>query len=601
MINKFLIGILALLCIVCVMPVMAFSGAGSGTSGDPYVITTTAQWAEMIGMKAYFILGNSIDFQSDPAKSITIPRVSGSIDGRGYALQNFYNNTPGVVDIVGGGNNQYAVAMIGTGYNPLANGYSLEIKNLILEHCILLSDTDYRGAGTIDYGLLTGGYSGYGGDLDSIYVDENSHLILNNTYINGTIGRNIGGISGIPNSITNSVFRGNIFVNSTIRVDPGVVYDYLGGIQAQSTYNGQFPRNVLNDGTMIYTMDSGGQVGTIVGYQYPVGSAPNSRYFDSTTLAGVPASEGSWGVPTSGMTTQSNFPNMTFGVGYMAMSDLGSIFHGYPVPYYFTMITPTPTPTPTLTPTPTYTGTPVPTGTPTPVPTPTPTLVSPSAVRWTNPAGTTIASAYIGDSIRYSFDTVASEDNNPVCTEVCNIFYVTLYHKNPQTSIWIYDGVRGFNVFSNTTNTFSVVSPGHAWSFDGHAWKGWGQMTAGSVLEYKAVLMARHTAAPIHDYQIGSSTITISQNPLLVSNFGSWLGAIGGDGLRFSVGVMIVLLFMAIPFLITRQFNFMLEMMMAVIAVGINMYVGLFDLWVVFALAIGILAVFILMKKTGGT
>lgn len=574
---------------------------GSGVINDPYIITTPEQWSGLEGKNAYFALGNNIDFQSDLLRSKLLQRVSGSIDGRGYALKNFYAVSNSFVDIVGNG--QYALGMIATGYNSLKGGYSIEIKNLILQNCTLISNTSIVSRGGYNIGLLTGGYGSYGGTISNIYVDENSYL-----YINGSVtqpiggvyaSRIIGGISGDPESIVNAVFMGHIYVNQSLTTDPGFVYDNLGGICAYQSQGNNYlikPRNVLMGGTMTYTAPSGAMVGTVVGYTYiPNGLYPgNNLYYDSTKLAGVPVSQYSYGVPTSGMTTQSNFPNMTFGVGGMAMSELTSIYDGYPVPYLFTMIVPVPTITPTAAPT----GTPI--ITPIVTPSVTPTL-GVSSIKWTNLKGETITSAYIGDPIRFNYDTGGIGINPP--TYKCDGYYFMLWDKNTQTGLWVYDTLPSFNAqVKGSTDISILIGSGYGQLYSGNRWVGYGTMTAGDDLAYKVGMygfnITNPTLYPAYNY--GNVTIIISQNPWLVSNIGTWADSVGGDGLRYFLGLLIILGLACIPYLLLRAFNLYLEIIMVVFGLGIDLYAGLFDLWVLFALAIGLVAIYFLLNRGGG-
>lgn len=78
----------------------AFSGAGSGTEGDPYVITDVSQLQEMNGgLDAWYVLGSDIDASQTytwnggagfvPVGSATDPFV-GVLDGRGHTISGLY-------------------------------------------------------------------------------------------------------------------------------------------------------------------------------------------------------------------------------------------------------------------------------------------------------------------------------------------------------------------------------------------------------------------------------------------------------------------------------------------------------------------------------
>lgn len=96
----------------------AFTGSGSGTQSDPYIITNTDQWAEMSNdLSAYYILGNDIDFGgelsviSTPISTSSAP-FSGKINGNGHIISNIYlngvsSNSPYIYFTRGSGNNVY--------------------------------------------------------------------------------------------------------------------------------------------------------------------------------------------------------------------------------------------------------------------------------------------------------------------------------------------------------------------------------------------------------------------------------------------------------------------------------------------------------------
>jgi len=114
--KRKIIGVL-MLALVCMLPVQvafgAFSGAGAGTVGDPYQITTAAQLSEAddeLGFyNSHFILVNDIDCSGDPAYPLW-PRPNqgtrkdgipifggaqgfgGTFDGQGFSILNRTNS-----------------------------------------------------------------------------------------------------------------------------------------------------------------------------------------------------------------------------------------------------------------------------------------------------------------------------------------------------------------------------------------------------------------------------------------------------------------------------------------------------------------------------
>lgn len=89
MINRrFLIGFTLLFCIALMAGQgAAFSGMGSGTQDDPYIITTQAQLAELNAGTGYYKLGNDIPITSWSTICTTqATAFQGTLDGNGYSI-----------------------------------------------------------------------------------------------------------------------------------------------------------------------------------------------------------------------------------------------------------------------------------------------------------------------------------------------------------------------------------------------------------------------------------------------------------------------------------------------------------------------------------
>jgi hypothetical protein len=439
--------------------------------------------------------------------------------------------------------------------------------------------------------------------LSNIYIDENSWIRLSGN-INQTKGFTVTSTvysrGAYQIDMQNIVSRGNINITTPLRASNETwEYDQVAGLSAIQTCIGI--TNVLYAGDIHYSwINTTGNVYTVVWHGDSNCYAGESLYYDSTLLSTETPTDYSSGVPTSGMTTQSNFPNMTFGSGGMAMSNIASIFDGYPVPYYFNFISPTPTltPTPSPTPTPVYTGTPVPTGTPTAVPTATPLPASPSRVRWTTITGTTITSAYYGDQVRYSFDTVVPGINPPSFQE--DFFYLRVWGRNKITHQMQYVPINGWTGNSNGSVIQYTYPNNQIKTFSHLAWSGWNQITIGTNYDqYIVELRAENytNGQPVYIY--GTATLTVSDDPWQFSNIGTWAYNFGGDGFRYLLAVIIIVILGCIPFLITRNFNMIAEIVMILFAVAISTAIGLLDLWIVAALIIGILALFMLIRGRG--
>ena len=104
--NLFGLAVLVVFCLCGTC--LAFSGAGSGTEGDPYVITNVEQLQEMADdLTAYYVLGNDIDASdtvnwnsgagfepvgSNPAAGGVA--FVGVLDGQGHTINSPYINRP---------------------------------------------------------------------------------------------------------------------------------------------------------------------------------------------------------------------------------------------------------------------------------------------------------------------------------------------------------------------------------------------------------------------------------------------------------------------------------------------------------------------------
>jgi hypothetical protein len=130
-----------------------FSGKGSGTPEDPYVITNVKQLQEMkYDLKAYYVLGNDIDASEtkywnngqgfEPIGDHKYP-FTGSFDGKGYKIYNLYINTT-----------RDGVGLFG------AVGEKGIIKNVGLENVKISSTGDVVGGLIgVNYGTVSNCYS----------------------------------------------------------------------------------------------------------------------------------------------------------------------------------------------------------------------------------------------------------------------------------------------------------------------------------------------------------------------------------------------------------------------------------------------------------
>jgi hypothetical protein len=205
-----------------------FSGSGSGTPNDPYIITNVKQLQEMkYDLKAYYVLGNDIDASEtrywnngqgfEPIGDENNHFI-GSFDGKGYKIYNLYINTL-------------------RNYTGLF-GYVGEkgiIKNVGLENVKISSKGIYVGGlvGYNYYGTVSNSYSTgsvNGAAIVGGLIGENYHGIVSNCYSSGSVnGNNVGGLIGINTggTVSNSYSTGS--VNGR---------EYVGGLIGDNSYGG---------------------------------------------------------------------------------------------------------------------------------------------------------------------------------------------------------------------------------------------------------------------------------------------------------------------------------------------------------------------------
>ena len=105
--NAWKICLLSMAFFVCIMPVSAFSGTGSGTESDPFVITNVYQLQEMNeNPLASYVLENDIDASitvtwNDGAGFIPIREFNGRFDGKGHVIKNLYIRAGDCVGLFG--------------------------------------------------------------------------------------------------------------------------------------------------------------------------------------------------------------------------------------------------------------------------------------------------------------------------------------------------------------------------------------------------------------------------------------------------------------------------------------------------------------------
>jgi len=230
--------IISLVSIVLILGLVetagAFSGSGSGTEPDPYIITDPCQLQEVqYSLNAWYELGNDIDAYEtqtwntgagfEPVGDAAHPFV-GHLQGNGYAISDLYIYPLSTTNYVG------LFGWIGS--NATVENVTLVDPNV--------TGNDYTGglAGRSDISLsnchVSGGYvkghdyaGGLAGRIDNSVSGCNSLLIT--VYGND----NVGGLAGYSGSVDNSVSSGLVNGHSNLGGLVGAVNGSLGGSDSQ--------------------------------------------------------------------------------------------------------------------------------------------------------------------------------------------------------------------------------------------------------------------------------------------------------------------------------------------------------------------------------
>jgi len=282
-------------------PALAFSGAGSGTEADPYVITDIYQLQEMQNdLAAYYVLGNDIDASdtislNDGAGFEPVGTFTGIFDGQGHTITGIYINRPTTKPI----------GLLG----DIGNG--AEIKN------VDLADADVTGYASV------GSLVGYNNDSTVFRCSSSGNV---RGIESGGINSRVGGLVGIN---TNGALISQCY--STANVTSGawqvggltgynghgaIVIDCYarGDVSGRHKVGGLVGDNLYPEGGYVQRCYSTGKIsgggGGLIGYNWPGGVTYDS-YWDTQT-SGKSSSYGGIPKTTEQMMQQGTFVGWDF-------------------------------------------------------------------------------------------------------------------------------------------------------------------------------------------------------------------------------------------------------------------------------------------------
>jgi hypothetical protein len=242
---------------------LAFSGAGSGTGGDPYIITTCTQLQEMKdALSATYQLGNDFDCtgfdpQSNGKGFIPVGTAgtpfTGTLDGNSKTISNFLINRPlendvGLFGYVSAAN-VHSFTIGGSVTGKMSTGGVIGRMAGVATIDGVTSDIDVVSDGSNTLGNGTGGLIGYVVVSSNLTTITNNTVTGNITVTTGGAAKYIGGISGCIAS-DNVVFSGNI-VSGNLTVTSNIASEIgglLGDLYGTEISSSSFSGDMIVDG-----------------------------------------------------------------------------------------------------------------------------------------------------------------------------------------------------------------------------------------------------------------------------------------------------------------------------------------------------------------
>jgi len=271
--KQIILGII--LAVLTIGITTAFSGSGTGTSTNPYIITTCTQLQEMNNnVSAYYIIGNNIDCTATStwnsgAGFVPIslsPSNDIHLDGKGYNITNLYQNRT-------------------TGWSGLiGTGARIIVSNVRLVNVNIQSSGQY-----------------VGGLIGQVVGGSGTSAVISNCSVTGTVtgtSTSTGGLIGRLGVGYYDVYLYNSYSRATV-----IGYTNAGGLVG-SAERGQI-YNSYSTGAVSGLSGVGGLVGV------QTSGTATSSYWDTQTSGRVTSALGT-GRTTAQMQTQSTYSGWDF-------------------------------------------------------------------------------------------------------------------------------------------------------------------------------------------------------------------------------------------------------------------------------------------------
>jgi PKD repeat protein len=245
-----------------------------------------------------------------------------------------------------------------------------------------------------------------------------------------------------------------------------------------------------------------------------------------------------------------------------------------------------------------------------------------STLRWSKQDGGTITSANINDLTYFTFATVSNGQNPPYIGNRMDVFYIRLFKLDTSTNSYIElpqpqglitqaYGFMTYNTNSPITLTPSNVDPYYGYdasgmistTFSGSNWTGSVPYTPTTAGTYRMYLIGASLDPydPITEYYTyGYKDLVVTGKPLDVAATGDWATNFGGEALKLVIAVIVMIAAIGVPFAITREFNPYIEIVAAILGIGVCYVAGLIPIWVIIGMVVMGAVVIFFMSRSGG-
>lgn len=335
--TTLLLACLALLLICALIaPAAAFSGAGSGTAGDPYQITSRAQLEEISdNLSASYILANDIDLGGSstpwtPIGSSAAP-FTGTLNGNGHVITGLYlhgykldsGNGYASLFLAGNGASISNLGVVdvdihntitGNVFSSSSGLISTTNNNITITNCYVTGNITSASVQKQNY---IGGFISYTASGGQVTISNCWADIINSGASSG-LPANGGGFIGSTGYtsqstvyINNSYVMGSIATTSTIS---GINYGKSGGfLGGYDTAVATSPTTIINSVALQSSIANTQHVNSISGSA--ITTSTNNYANSAMTLTGTIAGVAGIGVTSENWTTKAwweTYPGWTF-------------------------------------------------------------------------------------------------------------------------------------------------------------------------------------------------------------------------------------------------------------------------------------------------